>query len=256
MVQRQQQSQLDSGPFTEFRRWRDVATGISSLCSLPVRLPLRKDTGYRELSLGRLVGITGLLWGLNEIGNWHVGVPLIGNIGAAQHTESLRNFGFGFLGYGLWERHRRWKDLLAGKLWHTRSRGVSRCEFLMPMIRRDLIYRNIDPAVGFVSGLMLRKLSFSGLGLFVMFSSVCWRLLEERAHEIGLDTDLDVVDGLVESKVQGETLAYFEGQGEVKARSLSETGGIATGVDANLEAQIARRKKEAATSAAGREVRS
>jgi hypothetical protein len=244
MGQKPQQQPIDSGIFTSYRQWRDGITGLATLPARTVMLPLRKEMGYRQLTLGALVGTTCVLCGLNAIGNWHVSVPLLGNIGAAHQSESLRNYGLAFLGYGLWQRHRRWRDLLAGKLWHTRSRGVSYFEFLP--IRQDLIYRNIDPAVSFLAGCVLRKVGFSRLGLWVIFSSVCWRLVEERVHEISLDRDLDVVDSLAESKVQAEAVAHFEGQGEVKARSLADTGGIPTGADAGLEAQIAKRRREAA----------
>ncbi len=48
---------------------------------------------------------------------------------------------------------------------------------------------------------------------------------------------------LIEAQAQSETAAHFEGHGNIKARSLRDTGGIPTGADASLEAPIAKRKK-------------
>ena len=86
-----------------------------------------------------------------------------------------------------------------------------------------------------------------------MGSAICWAIVEERVREISIEHGLDVSDSLVEARVQAETAEHFEGQGETRARSLSETGGIAAGIDTNLEAQIIRRKE--AARGAGAEVR-
>jgi hypothetical protein len=46
-----------------------------------------------------------------------------------------------------------------------------------------------------------------------------------------------------------ETAAHFAGQSnaDAKVRNLKDTGGIPTGADSTLEAQIAKRKRDAAS---------
>jgi hypothetical protein len=194
------------------------------------------------LTLGSLFGTAFFLYVMNGIGNFHIALPFV-SVGASHPTESLSNFALLFLALGLWQRRRAWRDLLGGVRWHTRSHGVSRLEAFLP-IRTDWVQRYADPCAAFLVGMCLNKAGFSGLGVWIMFSAVCLRWVEEYSRDRQLEADLDSIDALLESEVAGETAAHFEGENK-PARSVSETGGIPTGADAGLEAVIARRKKAA-----------
>ncbi len=242
------QQQSDSGVFAgDFRRWREVATGLARFPALTLIIFMRMRCGFRLLSYASLFGTAFFLFLLNGIGNLHVAIPLAGRFGATNSTESLRNFALLFLALGLWQRHLRWRELLSGVLWHTRSRGVSYFEFLP--LRLDWVYRFVDPILAFLGGMCIRKLGYNGLGLWIMFSALCLRIVEDYAHEKSLERECDIHDSLVENEVMAETAAHFAGQNnaDVKVRSLKDTGGIPTGADATLEAQIAKRKRDAAS---------
>jgi len=226
-------------PFpVRLRQMRDAGVAFAMFPALTIMLFLRTRLGFRVLSLGALFGTAFFLYVLNGIGNFHIALPLVGRFGAARPSESLRDFALLFLALGLWERRKRWKELLEGARWHTRSRGISRLEFLP--IRTEWVYRYIDPAVAFTAGLCIKKAGFSGLGLWIMFGAICLRWVEEYSRDRQLELDLDSLDTLLESDVAGATVAHFEG--ESKSRSLRDTGGIPTGADAALSEAIAPRK--------------
>jgi hypothetical protein len=229
-----------------FRQWRDTFTGLAFFPALTLLPFVRSKVGFNLFQLGGVFTMTVLLLIFNSIGNFHVALPLVGGFGAREQSDALKYFAFVFLGVSLWERHKRWKGLLRGDRWHNYSHGVSWLEFLP--LRQDLIYRIADPAAAWLCGACLRKLGINGLGLWIEFAAGCLYLVENYAHEKALERDLSMLDSLLESDITSATVSHFEGQGEgqAKARSLRETGGIATGADAGLEAQIAKRRKEAA----------
>jgi hypothetical protein len=242
-----QPSQFETGSLpAKVKEWHDTGLALAMLMALPLIVIMRKKPGFRRLSLGALFSVFAGLLTLNAIGNFHFALPFIGNIGATSQSESLKYFGFAILGLGLFKRHQMWKATLQGERWHTYSSGISFFEWLG--LRMDLIYRFVDPAVALIAGLVLRKLGFSGLGLFVVISALCLCMVEENARKKQLEIDLDTVDSLLDAEMQARTVAHFDEQHteEVKPRSLRETGGIPTAADAGLEAEIARRKKQAA----------
>jgi hypothetical protein len=232
-------------------QWRLLAVGLASFPALTLMVFMRRKVGYRQLTLGALFGMALLLYVLNAIGNFHIGLPMVGNIGASSQSESLKYFALVFLLVGLWKRRLRWRGLLSGERWHTFSRGISYFEFLG--IRLDKVYRFVDPGVGFLSGLVLQKLGITGLGLWVSFAAVCWVAVEGYSHERQLDNELTLMDTWLESEMHGHTVEHFEGQaeGQGSSRSLADTGGISTGADAALSAEIFRRRKQQPVSEGG-----
>jgi hypothetical protein len=60
--------------------------------------------------------------------------------------------------------------------------------------------------------------------------------------------ELDTIDSLLDADLQARSVEHFEKQGteHSQPRSIRETGGIPSSTDAGLEAEIARRKKQAA----------
>lgn len=233
------------------KHMREGFTVLASFFAMTVTPPLRIRQGYNMLQPGAALVMTGVMLLFNALMNFQVAVPLIGRVGAHETSDALWYYAFAFLGFALWNRRARWKELLRGERWHSYSRGVSRLESFVPL-RQDLIYRIADPAAAFLGGALLRKLGVSALGLWFEIGGVCLYLVENYAYEIALDRDLAILDSLLESDVAAATAEHFTAQeeGQAKSRSIRDTGGIATGADAGLEAVIARRKKEAAGGAA------
>ena len=103
-----------------------------------------------------------VIYVMGVIGNFHISIPLAGRIGAAHTSDSLKIFALVFLAVGLWQRHKRWRELLGGVAWHTLSFRVSYLEFLP--IRLDRVYSIVDPACAFLVGLILRNSTFLASG--------------------------------------------------------------------------------------------
>jgi len=224
-----------------FRQYHAVAVAAGLAAARTTFIFHRQDVGYRILSPGAIGGTMLFLYGVQAIGNFHIAIPMVGRIGAAQPSEILGDFALAFGSVALWQRRKRWKELRDGKRSHTRSLGISLLEFL-PM-RKDLIYRFVDPAVTVVAGLCIHKLGFAGLGYWVVLSGLGLHIVEQFRWGRQLEADLDTLDSQIESEVAAETAAHFEG--ESTGRSLRDTAGIPTGADDGLQAVIARRKKSA-----------
>jgi hypothetical protein len=99
--------------------------------------------------------------------------------------------------------------------------------------------------LGLIAGLCLRNLGMGGLGVLIMFSSVCWRIFEEETYQRQLEDDLNACDSLLEAKLRAQLVEGLE-RGAKEAPSMRSTGGISTGADEGLAEQIARRRKESA----------
>src|SRR5581483_7738839 len=97
-------------------------------------------------------------------------------------------------------------------------------------LRRDWIYRNMDPAIAFLAGLWLRNLGFALLGIVVMTSAVCFRIVEEQVHQRQLEEDLDACDGIIEANTRAQMMQRADAQ-PASPHSMRETGGISTGAD-------------------------
>ena len=225
-------------------KWHETGIGLAVHGALPLMVFMRNKTGYRWLAPGRIFGVAFFLFAWNALANFHLALPFIGNIGATHETRSLGYIAWAFLIYGLWQRRQRLIELRRGGRWHTFSPGISHLEFLG--LRPDLIYRFVDPGVAFLAGLVLHKLGFGALGLWLCFSAACLFAVGSHLYEKQLNHDLNSLDTSLEAELQAKVMEHFEGGGETTPHSLKETGGIPTGADAGIEAEIAKRKREAA----------
>ena len=229
-------------PITQrVRQYQAVAVAAGLAAARTTIVFHRQEIGYRILSPAAIGGTMLFLYGVQAIGNFHVAIPMVGRIGSAHPSEILGDFALAFGSVSSWQRRKRWNELLDGKRSHTRSLGISLFEFL-PM-RKDLIYRFVDPAVTVVAGLCIHKLGLSALGYWVVLSGLGLHVVEQFRWGRQLEADLDTLDSQIESEVAAETAAHFEGEGT--GRSLRDSAGIPTGADDGLQAVIARRKKAA-----------
>ncbi len=224
-----------------FRQYHAAAVAAALAAARTTLVFHRQDVGYRILSPGAIGGTMLFLYGVQAIGNLHIAIPMVGRFGATHPSEILGDFALAFGSVAFWQRRKRWNELRDGKRSHTRSLGISRFEFL-PM-RKDLIYRFVDPVVTILTGLCIHKFGFAGLGDWVVVSGLSLHIVEQFRWGRQLEADLDTLDSQIESEVAAETAAHFEG--ESTGRSLRDTAGIPTGADDGLQAVIARRKKAA-----------
>ncbi len=234
-----QQSQSRGGfmPFG-FREMRDTVTAVAFPIALTVMIFFRRKVGLEKLAIGPVVVMAFVLYLLDSMSNTHI--SLLGGVHSSG-TGLLTYYALAFLGLALWQRHLRWGELRRGEWWHTLSHGISYFEFLP--VRQDRLYRNIDPGIAFMCGLALKNLGYVGLGLWVMFASLCWRIAEEHVYQMGLKQFFAEGNGLLEGRVRAQMMK--RGNAEGPPMSMREGGGIPTGVDNTLAAVIAQRRKEA-----------
>jgi len=271
MPQQQPQSQYQPGalPLT-LAQAREIVPALMQYPALTVMVFFRRRIGYRVVRTGPLIGMALLLIILPHVLSAIAAIPsmmlpiaarppappsLLARLWAFVFPfpmpSALTAFALAMAALGFIQHRRRWKELLRGERWHTRSRGISPFEGLVhlknakgqPYLRLDMIYRHIDPVVCFIAGWMLMKATFTALGLWVMFSAFALRIVEQHLYDKALDTDLDTLDSLIESEIQTETVEHFEGA--APERSIKQTAGIPTGAGADLEARIKERKARA-----------
>src|SRR3954470_15613075 len=89
---------------------KHISAEIADFLGLSVRPFLRSRTGGQRLSLPRIVGNVGYQLLLNGIANFHMTVPMIGQIGAKTQHQALRFYAFAFLGMALYQRRERRKE--------------------------------------------------------------------------------------------------------------------------------------------------
>ena len=255
------QSQYEPGAFPfGFMQARQLVPALMQYPALTLMVFFRRRIGYRVVKPGPLIGMALVLIILPHIFSAIAAIPamflpfarrqvpppsllarLFDFLAPFPLPSALTLFALLMVALGYLQRWRRWRELRRGARWHTMSRGISPFETIFFHVRRDWIYRYVDPLACFLAGWLLFQISFTGLGLWVMFSAFALRIVEQTVFDKSLERDLDTLDALIESEVQAETVDHFQG-GPVKERPLSETAGIPTGAGADLEAQIATRR--------------
>jgi hypothetical protein len=213
--------------------------------AISIMVFIRRKIGFRMLKPSRLIGIAMVLTfidGLFETFGHPLGVLF---------TEFI----WAVVGFGLFQRFRRWRELCRGEHWHTLSPGISYLEQLpLPgfLVNHRRLYRFVEPALCFGAAMLIGIFFSQPLARWIAFASICLFIYEQTLYEKQLDRDLDILDGLVAAEVQSEVVEYFKGdESEVKERTLQNTAGIPTGVAFDIHKQIERlRAKQAAAAAA------
>jgi hypothetical protein len=216
---------------------------LAILPAITIMVFMRRKVGFRMLKPSRLIGMAFFLWIIGDIFSL---LPFTKPPGFIYDRFPLLLLAVGFL-----ERYRRWKELCNGERWHTLSPGISYFELLpLPAILKAhrRIYRFVDPAAVFIFSMFFGVFFSEPLARWFAFSSFALFIYEQTLFEKQLDRDLDILDGLVASEVQAETVKHFEGpQPGEEQRTLEETAGIPTGVAFDIHRQIElRRAKEKA----------
>ena len=84
-----------------------------------------------------------------------------------------------------------------------------------------------------------------GLGLWVIFSAFWLYVMEADIFQTQLNRELDTLDGLFDSEVQGEVVQRYAGRDSnaiTAPPTLAETSGVPTGVSGDIAKQIALRR--------------
>ena len=247
-TQQQRSGYKIGGDIGNVGQLRDRATGFAMLLALSVMVFMRRKVGLRKLGKGVLVAMTALMLIVSWFNNLHF--SLLGGFSSGD-DESLAYFAIAALCVGLWQRRKRKQEIKCGEAEHTFSHGDTWFNFLP--IREDFILRFVDPAVTFiVGGLLHYRLGLGVLGLWVMAAAVAFAIVEQAVHSKREDQFLNDLDTHYEAKMRARVMTHLIGRDEMPMRNADETGAsISTGADAQLAAQIAKRRQEMARTEAG-----
>ena len=140
---------------------------------------------------------------------------------------------------GLWQnRQRLLEERHGAKHVHTWWPGDPRLSFLP--VSEKLIRLGVNPSACFIGGAFLRyELGAGLLGLWLMLSAFALLIVEWTVWRQSLEHGREVLDRMEEAALDAEMVAPPSRRPET-----TPTGGIATGSDAGLEAEIERRRRQ------------
>ncbi len=154
--------------------------------------------------------------------------------------------GFFLLGC-LFQRFKRWREFRKGVRQHSYSIGSTGFNpWLLRFVpnfvlRHRLIERFIEPPLfGYLGWLCCTYLS-TALGGWLIFAAICFFITEASVTERERERQMDMVDGLVASEVQSETVERFSPPADSHAAHSDDV--IRTGVSDDIAGAIARRKQ-------------
>ena len=146
-------------------------------------------------------------------------------------------------------RLRRWWDFRKGVKQHSYYLGTSIFDVSWPRFvrRHRLIARWVEPLLWFALAYWLAQRGAVAEALWIGFCAMFLRAAEEYTHRRERNRDMDMVDGLVASEVQSDTVEQFSQSGTSAASAAVASGGaIATGLSPELKALMARRSQSEA----------
>jgi hypothetical protein len=221
---------------------------FAALAALIVRLPLRKQVGFRNLSWSNIVVVTLALLVLQWFDNLHFNffTLLGGGVIYGNHT-SLRNFALAWAAVAIFEHYQRISEEKQGIEPHNFWQGDSRFglkEFL-PLSPKVIAYA-VEPGLAFLAGAVLRRMGLSLLGWVVIVSALCFGVSEWRLYQRVKEDRRDKRD--LGKEAQWEADLANESAGRYESPEGSEA--LHTGM-AGLENEIANRRQATAESASG-----
>jgi hypothetical protein len=214
-----------------FQQKINILQYLTLFPALTVMIFLRRRIGYRFLDMLKIQFMFIALLAYGTFSTITFG-PQAGGI--------IFLFSLAMLITAIIERRIRWNEIRRGVSWHTYSRGISWFSSFLPL-PEITVKRFIDPAAVLILGIGLFFV-VRPLGFYLLLSAVCLFLFETIDFQKQIDRMLDQLDSLSESEVVSQNIEYFEHGGTAGNRSLEETAGIPTGVAADLEDAIARRR--------------
>jgi hypothetical protein len=195
----------------------------------------RRDLGYRFLNPLHLLSIACIITAI---------AVFIEPYHPEARTGDLIWFAWAALLVGSGLRNKRWGEIKRGNMTHTYYIGTSPFDFrwLPFFIRRNRkIARHFDPLFIMAIGAGLIAYS-SALGCWLIFAGLCLSSLEASVHQKEINMQLDMIDGLISSDNQNETVEQL---GAIPGGHRKQTrSGIPTGLASDVEQHLKRRKRK------------
>jgi hypothetical protein len=162
---------------------KHISAEVADFLGLSVRPVPRSRTGGQRLSIPKIVGNVGYQLLLNGVANFHMTVPMVGQIGAHTQHQALRTYALVFLPVALYQRQQRRKEFRSGVEWHGQHPGISHFEFLSAFVPREWIYRYVDAGICFLAGYVVYHLGFTALGICWMLGAIGFGITESLTME-------------------------------------------------------------------------
>ena len=192
-----------------------------------------RDMGYRLLSPVMLAILCTFI----------IGVAFFSQ--RVSRSQDLAAFGLVMFFTGIDQRIKRWRQFRRGIRCHSYYLGSSPFEslrFLPAFLKRERrLARFVDPLFFGMLGAALFQFS-PLLGAWIIFSAGCVRIVEQAAYNRAITRELDTVDGLVMSEIQGEQIEQFTAPPQISEQSKQKPQSIPTGLSADIQQQIHRKK--------------
>ena len=198
--------------------------------ALTVMVWLRRDLGYRMVSLARIVPVTGFLFAISI---------LAGKGNPDDRLWGLLIFALLTLALGIYQRVKGWIEVGQKVRRHTYYLGTSPFNnfgWIPEFLRRERrLARFVDPIVCVLIGVAIFQLSHA-LGAWLVFSGFCLRAYEFSVHMRDRNLSLDILDGMIRSEQQNQTVEEFEATSGWHTHK--DDNGIPTGLGEDVQSQI------------------
>jgi hypothetical protein len=214
----------------------ELVQNLMTLPALTVMVCLRRNLGYRLLNPLHLLIMATVLCVIATFAQETPG------------SEWMPRFAAIMFIFGNGQRIRRWMDQRRGIRQHSYYIGDSifAGKWLPAFLRRNRRFtRHFDPLACIIGGLCLLDAS-RGLAVWLVFSGLALRVLEDRVYRREQNQDLDTIDGMIASDVQAQAVEGFTAKPQARRQ---DDQGIATGLSADIEQQIKHRNKKTKASA-------
>lgn len=223
-------------PGPTFMQQYAMAQAFMKFPALTLMVFLRRDLGYRLLNPLVLIAVFGVLA--------VVAILAMPGNEAARPVDLLIFAGLGFLS-GIAQRIRRWLEMERNVRQHSYYIGSSpfNQRWLPDFFRRHRrTARLLDPL--FCAAIGLSLLPFSrALAMWLIFSAFCLRAYEDGIFNRERTQELDISDGLIESKIQGDNVEHFS-EPTGPGQNPPAEAGVPTGIADDIHEHVKRRKKK------------
>jgi hypothetical protein len=229
-----------------FRQTQETVKGLASLIALMPQMLLYDRLGLNLVSKARIIGLVVFLLGASWFGNLMFAFSLFGGLRfASANDNSLRTFAFFvMLPLGLWQNRQRLREEKRGDA-HINTWWPGDCRLAFLPISEKLLRLCVNPLTPFITGAFLRyRLGAGILGLWLMISALALFIVEWSVWRQSLEHGRDVLDRMDEAARDAEMLRPAK-------RQETNQNGIGTGSDADLAAEIERRRKQATNDTQG-----
>ena len=199
------------------------------LPALSVAVLIRKDIGGRMLHRGYISGVSLVMFSLSLFAS-----PRDGATALRIYAGVVFVVGFAYA-------IKRWLEFNQGRKQNSCYIGTSPFNFMPAFFRRNRrTARFIDPMFIFLCGALILP-GFRAVGLWLMFAACALVSIEATAHRKQRDREIDLVDGMVFSEYQSDTVEKFE---QAPAKKQQQQEAIATGLGDDLKEKIRQRKNK------------